>query len=95
MSGLNHSYLGASGILEESVLDMHPSTSKNKRNEGKEFEIAMILIESYRYIDFPADLIRIKVTNSLRIFCKRFDTELGECLSRILEDKAENIVQSN
>ena len=35
MSGLDNSHLGISGILEESILDMQPSTSKNKRNEGK------------------------------------------------------------
>ena len=35
MSGLGSSFLGVSQILEESVLEMQPSTSKNKRNEGK------------------------------------------------------------
>lgn len=34
----------------------------------------MILLESYKFVDFPADLIRIKVANSLRVFCKRFDS---------------------
>lgn len=52
----------------------------------------MILLESYRFIDFPVDLIRIKVANSLRIFCKRFDTELAECLGRIIDEKHEQIL---
>lgn len=39
MSGLNNSLLGlgASGFLQESVLEMQPTGSKNKRNEGKQF----------------------------------------------------------
>jgi len=35
-------------------------------------------------MNFPVDLIRIKVSNSLRIFCKKFDTDLTECLKKIL-----------
>ena len=31
LSNLNNSYLGASTILDESMLDMQPSCSKNKR----------------------------------------------------------------
>lgn len=34
----------------------------------------MILLESYKFMNFPVDLIRIKVANSLRVFCKKFDT---------------------
>lgn len=44
----------------------------------------MILLESYKYMAFPVDLIRIKVSNSLRIFSKKFDMELAECFVRIL-----------
>ena len=40
LSNLNDSMMSASGlgtsaILEESFMDMQPSCSKNKRNEGK------------------------------------------------------------
>ena len=69
---LNNSYIGNSGILDESMYDMQPSCSKHKRKEGKEYEISMILLQSYRYIEFPADLTRIKVCNSLRVFVKKF-----------------------
>lgn len=69
---LNNSYIGASTILDESLLDMQPNCCKNKRKEGKEYEIAMILIQSYKYIEFPADLTRIKICNSLRVFSKIF-----------------------
>jgi hypothetical protein len=43
-SRLNSSITGGSVVLEESILEMHPTASKNIRNEGKEFEIAMILL---------------------------------------------------
>ena len=73
-----------STILEESFLEMQPSCSKNKRHEGKEYQIAMILLQSYRFVDFPGDLTRIKVSNSLRVFSKKFEQELVVCLSRII-----------
>ena len=44
----------------------------------------MILLQSYRFIEFPGDLIRIKVSNALRVFSKRFDQELAECLKEVL-----------
>lgn len=49
----------------------------------------MILLESYKFIDFPADLIRIKISNSLRIFNKKFDVELAGCINKVLEEKME------
>lgn len=88
---MNGSFVGGnhSQFLEESFLEMQPTSSKNKRQEGKEYEIAMILLQSYRFINFPADLTRIKISNSIRVFSKRFDAELAACLNAVLELKTE------
>lgn len=95
ISGMNNSMMGSSTILEESFLDMQPNCTKNKRNEGKQFEIAMIVIQSYKYIDFPQDLTRIKISNSLRIFLKKFDQELVKCLRGIMQNKIRNTEANN
>lgn len=42
------------------------------RHEGKEYQIAMILLQSYKYMTFSPEVTKIKVSNSLRIFVKRF-----------------------
>lgn len=49
----------------------------------------MILLESYKFIDFGANLIRIKISNSLRVFNKKFDFELATCINKVLEEKME------
>jgi hypothetical protein len=33
----------------------------------------MILIQSYHYVEFTADMTKIKITNALRVFAKRFE----------------------
>jgi hypothetical protein len=51
------------------------------RHEGKEYEIAMILIQSYKYVSFSPEVTKIKVCNALRMFTKRFEKELLVYLS--------------
>lgn len=46
------------------------------RHEGKEYEIAMILLQSYKYVSFSPEVTKIKVCNALRVFAKRFEKEL-------------------
>lgn len=43
-----------------------------KRQEGKEYETAMILLQSYEYVDFPVDVTKIKLSNGLRVICRKF-----------------------
>jgi hypothetical protein len=37
----------------------------------------MIFLQSYEYINFSADLTKIKVCNDLRVFVKKFEKELS------------------
>lgn len=32
----------------------------------------MILLQSYQYVDFPVDVTKIKICNSLRVISKKF-----------------------
>jgi len=47
-----------------------------KREEAKEYEIAMILLQSYQYVDFPVDVTKIKLSNGLRVVCRKFEKDL-------------------
>ncbi len=47
-----------------------------KRSEAKEYEIAMILLQSYEYVDFPVDVTKIKISNGLRVICRKFEKDL-------------------
>lgn len=44
----------------------------------------MIILQSYKYVDFPVELIRIKISNSLRVYSKTFDAALARSLKNIL-----------
>ena len=51
----------------------------------------MILLQSYQYIDFPPDLTRIKICNSLRVFSKKFEKDLAVWLNNVFEQKVEGL----
>lgn len=44
----------------------------------------MILLQSYQYITFTPEVIKIKVCNALRKFSKSFEKELLSYLNRIV-----------
>lgn len=54
------------------------------RLEEREYQIAMILLQSYQYITFTPEVIKIKVCNALRKFCKSFEKELLAYLNRVV-----------
>ncbi len=35
----------------------------------------MILLQSYEYVDFPVDVTKIKISNGLRVICKKFEKD--------------------
>ena len=62
-----------------------PSSSIIPRDEGKEYLIAMIILQSYRYISFLPEVTKIKTCNSIRMFCKRFEKELFLYLNQVVK----------
>lgn len=44
----------------------------------------MILLQSYQYISFTPEVIKIKVCGALRKFCKTFEKELLSYLSKVV-----------
>ena len=97
MSGLQDESQNNSIILDDSMQD-EAYTARNfvlKRQEGREYEITMTLLESYRYIDFAIEQGRIKISNFLRLFFKMYEKELAKYFLRVIEKtkkeaKAEN-----
>lgn len=61
------------------------------RHEGREYQIAMILLQSYKYLSFSPEVTKIKVSNSLRMFVKRFEKELLLYLSQVVADELQTI----
>lgn len=61
------------------------------RHEGREYQIAMILLQSYKYLSFSPEVTKIKVSNSLRMFVKRFEKELLLYLSQVVKDELQTI----
>ena len=61
-----------------------------KRQESKEYEIAMILLQSYEYVDFPVDVTKIKISNGLRVVCRKFQKELISHVKKELEKMSSN-----
>jgi hypothetical protein len=61
------------------------------RIEGREYQIAMILLQSYRYVNFSPEVTKIKVCNALRLFSKRFERELLVYLNEVVRSEIENI----
>ena len=59
------------------------------RNEGREYQIAMILLQSYKYVDFSPEVTKIKVCNTLRLFAKRFERELLAYLNGVVNTEIE------
>jgi hypothetical protein len=55
------------------------------RLEEREYQIAMILLQSYQYITFTPEVIKIKVCNALRKFSKSFEKELLAYLNRVVK----------
>ena len=51
----------------------------------------MILLQSYRYVSFSPEVTKIKVSNALRMFSKRFEKELMAYLNKVVEDEIDNI----
>ena len=47
----------------------------------------MILLQSYRYVDFSPDVTKIKISNALMMFVKRFQRELLIYLDRVVESQ--------
>ncbi len=45
----------------------------------------MILLQSYKYVNFSPEVTKIKICNSLRIFAKRFEKELLSYLNQVVE----------
>ena len=45
----------------------------------------MILLQSYRYVDFSPDVTKIKISNALMMFVKRFERELLIYLDKVVE----------
>ena len=74
---------GSNGVLGEFGL--------LPRHEGKEYQIAMILLQSYRYVAFSPEVTKIKVCNALRIFAKRFEKELLGYLDQVVMSEIEHI----
>lgn len=54
------------------------------RLEEREYQIAMILLQSYQYITFTPEVIKIKVCNALRKFSKSFEKELLSYLNKVV-----------
>lgn len=54
------------------------------RLEEREYQIAMILLQSYQYITFTPEVIKIKICNALRKFSKSFEKELLGYLNKIV-----------
>lgn len=65
------------------------------RHEGKQYEIAMILIQSYKYVSFSPEVTKIKVCNALRMFSKRFQKELLIYLNQVVTNEIENIKEKD
>jgi hypothetical protein len=49
----------------------------------------MILLQSYQFIAFTPEVIKIKVCNALRRFCKTFEKELLAYLSKVVREEIE------
>ena len=57
------------------------------RHEGKEYQIAMILLQSYQYISFSPEVTKIKVCSALRAFSKRFERLLLQHLRKVIHEQ--------
>lgn len=57
------------------------------RHEGREYQIAMILLQSYQYVNFSPEVTKIKVCNALRLFAKRFEKELVSYLNVVVQQE--------
>jgi hypothetical protein len=57
------------------------------RLEEREYQIAMILLQSYQYISFAPEVIKMKVCNALRRFCKTFEKELLAYLNNVVRQE--------
>lgn len=44
----------------------------------------MIILESYRYIDFSIEQGRVKISNFLKLFFKIYENELGKYLKKVI-----------
>lgn len=51
----------------------------------------MILLQSYKYLSFSPEVIKIKVCNALRVFTKRFEKELLVYLNKVVVNEIETI----
>lgn len=47
----------------------------------------MILLQSYKYVEFSPEVTKIKVCNALRLFVKRFERELLLYLNKVVDSE--------
>lgn len=81
-------------ILENIELLSQPrskgSNNLIQRLEEREYQIAMILLQSYQYISFAPEVIKIKVCNGLRKFSKSFEKALISYLNKMVRIEIDN-----